>query len=204
MLTRRGLLLAGAFGAIGPVSGCALVRPGLASADVPRRAPSPDSTAAAVDAVGSFGADLLEAVAQAGNVVCSPFSVLFALAMVRNGATGQTAREMDATLHLPRLDALNAGLNALDQTLATRAGRRRTASNTRAKVHLDLANRVWGQRAARAGHSGVDPAAAHEPHPGRAREPAAPAAPIEPPAGSGPDRPRGCPEPSPTSPSSTP
>lgn len=41
-----------------------------------------------------------ELAATPGNLVCSPFSLQRALAMARAGAAGETAREMDATLHL--------------------------------------------------------------------------------------------------------
>ncbi len=145
MMSRRDLLATGALGTVAALSGCAAPASGLVSADVARSRPDPARMRAVVDAVGAFSGDLLAAVAQTGNLVCSPYSILVALAMVRNGATGQTAREIDDTLHLPALDTLNAGLNALDQTLATRSGRRRTAGDTRAEVAMRVANRVWGQ-----------------------------------------------------------
>lgn len=65
--------------------------------------------------------------------------------MVRNGARGTTAAEMDAALHLPGLDALNAGMNTVDQILATRSGERGDGKR-KGKVRVDLANAIWGQR----------------------------------------------------------
>jgi serine protease inhibitor len=55
-----------------------------------------------------------------GNVVASPGSLLIALAMLRTGATGKTAAEMDRTLGLPRdhrdeaMSAVLASLEAFD------------------------------------------------------------------------------------------
>lgn len=53
---------------------------------------------------------------------------------------------MDAALHLPRLDALNVGMNTVDQTLATRSGER-GVGRRQGKVRVDLANTIWGQQA---------------------------------------------------------
>jgi serpin B len=53
-----------------------------------------------------------------GNVVSSPGSMLIALAMLRAGAAGETAAEMDAVLGLPgenRDDAMNALLASLEK-----------------------------------------------------------------------------------------
>lgn len=72
-------------------------------------------------------------------------SMLTALAMVRNGASGATAAEMDRALRLPALSDLNAGMNLIDQTLAKRSGKR-GAGTRKGKVELDLANAVWGQQ----------------------------------------------------------
>ncbi|WP_224094255.1 serpin family protein [Arthrobacter sp. StoSoilB13] len=53
-----------------------------------------------------------------GNVVSSPASLLFALSMLRAGASGETAAEMDSVLALPiegRDEAMNAVLAALEK-----------------------------------------------------------------------------------------
>lgn len=53
-----------------------------------------------------------------GNVVSSPGSLLIALAMLRAGATGKTAAEMDSILHFPpetRDQAMNAVLRSLEK-----------------------------------------------------------------------------------------
>ncbi|SDS11767.1 serpin B [Friedmanniella luteola] len=146
LVPRRTLLGLLGLGALATVTGCG-GDAGLVTADVARRPGDPARVPAVVDAVSAFGTDLLGVVgADDGNVVCSPWSVLVALAMVRNGATGVTAREMDEALHLPDLAGLNAGLGTLDQELATRAGRRRDGDGEEASVVLDAANRVWGRQ----------------------------------------------------------
>ncbi|MFE5836271.1 serpin family protein [Arthrobacter sp. NPDC056493] len=53
-----------------------------------------------------------------GNVVSSPGSVLVALAMLRAGATGETAAEMDRVLGLPQ-NGRDEAMNALLASLAT-------------------------------------------------------------------------------------
>jgi serine protease inhibitor len=53
-----------------------------------------------------------------GNVVSSPGSLLIALAMLRSGASGETAAEMDRVLQLPlenRDEAMNAVLSSLEK-----------------------------------------------------------------------------------------
>jgi len=64
-----------------------------------------------------LGAALLADSGDAGNVVASPTSLLVALAMLRTGASGATAAEMDRVLGLPaehRDEALNALLTSLE------------------------------------------------------------------------------------------
>ncbi len=53
-----------------------------------------------------------------GNVVSSPGSLLSALAMLRSGATGKTAAEMDSVLQFPaekRDEAMNSVLRSLEK-----------------------------------------------------------------------------------------
>lgn len=101
----------------------------------------------AVHAVQAMTADLyLSLAVEPGNLVCSPYSVAVALAMTRNGARGRTAREMDDVLSAPSLDRFNAGLNSLTRLIDGRAGRQRRGDGSRARVSLDVANSLWGQR----------------------------------------------------------
>ncbi|WP_375432011.1 serpin family protein [uncultured Friedmanniella sp.] len=151
LLTRRAVLtwctLAAGLGLLGGgLAGCGASGSTLVKAEVGRRPADQDAADGAVTAVADFSRDLLRALADDANLVCSPFSVLVVLAMVRNGATGVTAREMDQALHLPDLAALNAGLNAVGQTLASRSGSRRDAHDGKAKVELSVVQQVWGDQ----------------------------------------------------------
>lgn len=86
-----------------------------------------------------FGVDLYLRLAaeRAGDVVCSPWSVLVALAMLAQGARGTTAQEI-----LAALDAQDAG------ELATRVGRVEQALGQRT-ADLASAGSLWGQRGIR-------------------------------------------------------
>lgn len=105
--------------------------------DIDRRAPaaSPaelrDFTAAQL----AFAVDLYRAVAadEEGDLALGPGSLHTALAMIRAGARGQTAKEMDAVLRAD--DRLHELSNALDRELRSR-------SSTDG-VDVDIANRIW-------------------------------------------------------------
>jgi serine protease inhibitor len=123
--------------------------PGSDVATSPRNRLAADRSAqlSGAIAVQSFGADLFRAMTrQAGNLVCSPYSVAVALAMTRNGARGETADEMDRVLHAPPLEQLNAALNALTQHVEGLAHQRQRPDGSDASVTLDVANSLWGQR----------------------------------------------------------
>lgn len=80
------------------------------------------------------------------NVVFSPTSIAFALAMARAGAKGATATEMDAVLHAPAgWQTLGPGLNALDQALNARNARWVDGEGTK-ELLLRLANAPFAQR----------------------------------------------------------
>lgn len=122
----------------------------VAMSQVARTAADASALPAAVDVVHAFGTDLYRRLAaRPGNVVCSPYSVAVALAMTRNGARGSTATEMDRVLHAPRLAELNSGFNALALHLDSRAGERRRADGSAAKLSLAAANSLWGQQEVR-------------------------------------------------------
>jgi serpin B len=143
LLVSAAALVSGA-ALLGGLTGCGSSSD-LVRADVTRADPEPGHAGDAIDAVGRFSLDLLARLGTNANLVCSPLSVLVALAMVRNGAAGATAVEMDRALRLPALDDLNVGMNLIDQTLAARSGKRGTGDR-KGKVSLDLANAVWGQK----------------------------------------------------------
>ena len=62
-------------------------------------APATDSGALAGTEINNFAFDLLRRLDSTGNLCASPTSVALALAMVRSGARGLTASEMDTVLH---------------------------------------------------------------------------------------------------------
>ncbi len=110
--------------------------------------------AAAGDPIGAgamltpFAVDVhrrLAADTDTANLVFSPASIAFALAMTRNGAKDVTASEMDAVLHAPSIEELNARLNDIDLALDTRSGKRVVGRDLRETVQLSLANALWLQ-----------------------------------------------------------
>lgn len=141
----QGLGLAAATLLVSDLSACSRADARLVVADVARSALTRGDVPAVTDGACAFSLDVLRKVVGTDNLVCSPFSALVALAMVRNGAVGRTAAEMDATLHLPMLPRLNAGLNAVTQTLDRLNGTRRRPDGSKAKVVVKLVNNVWGQ-----------------------------------------------------------
>jgi serpin B len=155
MQTRRDVLrtftaagagsLMAAFGLAGDVAAGAGE---LVNSPVPRAPADPVARPDGVRMVQDFGADLYRRLATTpGNLICSPYSVLVALAMVRNGAQGQTADEIDHVLHAPALAQMNSGLNALQRLVTSRAGYRGQGDDgAMVRVILDVANSLWGQR----------------------------------------------------------
>jgi serpin B len=127
-----------AAGALVALTGCAASSPELLKADGVERV-SVDRTAYAAE-LRSFRASafgLGEALmadggdGANGNVVSSPASLLVALAMLRAGASGETAAEMDSVLQLPaanRDEAMNAVLAALADAPSDPAANSRTLS----------------------------------------------------------------------------
>ena len=104
---------------------------------------------AAVASVGAFAVDLTKRVAgSGGNVFFSPHSIAAALAMVRAGARGETAREIDAVLHLPP-DA-PAKFRELTAALVTMPKIRERKGNRPIEVlpayTLSIANGLFAQR----------------------------------------------------------
>ncbi len=76
------------------------------------------------------------------NLVLSPLSIQLALSMVRNGAAGQTAAELDQLLGIDDLDAYNSEMNTLAQLIQSRAG----TFGDEKEVRVELANAMWGQK----------------------------------------------------------
>jgi serine protease inhibitor len=111
-----------ALGAVMGLAACAApAAPELLTADgveraAVERAAFPDELALFRDSALRLGDALLAS--EEGNVIASPGSLLIALAMLRAGASGEAAAEMDAVLGLPEADrdeAMNALLAALEE-----------------------------------------------------------------------------------------
>ena len=89
-------------------------------------------------ALTDFAVRLLQAAGREGeNVLVSPLSVLYALAMTANGARGETLAQMEAALGMDR-DTLNRYCSALRQSLTEQEDGR-----------LDAANSIWFTEASR-------------------------------------------------------
>jgi serpin B len=73
-----------------------------------------------------------------GNLIFSPYSISTALAMTYSGASGETAREMAATLHFPAdREALNVAFAGLDSLIV---------GDSKKLYALNTANALWGQK----------------------------------------------------------
>jgi serpin B len=131
-----------------PIAGIELVR-----ANVARAPAGPADAKSAATSINAFGLDLFRAMlADPGlelaekNAVFSPASIALALGMARAGARGETAAQIDAVLHVNGWDELGAGLNALDQALASRNVTWTDSDGTRRQVALRIANAAFAQR----------------------------------------------------------
>jgi serine protease inhibitor len=105
--------------------------------------PSADSvTAAVVESSNQFGFDLYGALRpQPGNLFFSPFSVSTALTMTYAGASGITATEMAAVLHLdPSDEGIHSSYSTLLRGLEWNSGED--------PYQLNIVNRLWAKRTA--------------------------------------------------------
>ena len=80
-------------------------------------APAGDRGSLAGSEINALGFDLFRVLDQSGNVCVSPTSIALALAMVRPGAVGTTATEMDKVLHNFGKPGQEAEIVALNQAL---------------------------------------------------------------------------------------
>ena len=124
----------------------------LALADVPRAPAEPAAAKDAAASINAFGLDLerrlvTDSTLDLGdrNVVFSPTSIVLALAMARAGANGETAAQMDKVIHAQGWDSLAAGVNALDQALASRNASWNDGDGPKS-LTLRLANAPFGQQ----------------------------------------------------------
>ena len=88
-------------------------------ADVARAVPADASVEGTVDGLITLGHELHDQVAETStNTVLSPLSIALAFGMVRAGAVGDTADEVDAALHFT--PEVHEALNALEQDIVSR------------------------------------------------------------------------------------
>lgn len=171
MLNRRHLLtlfgLAGLAACADPSGGAGNAGLGAPAAHLPaafapagsqlrRNGVDPRALPSAVTALSGLSTDLYRqlAISSRQNLVCSPFSVAQALAMLVQGAAGPTAAQILQVLHAgtdPRsgttaVAAVARGLGSLD--LAEQARNRQVTGpdGSPEHVHLATANAVWGQQ----------------------------------------------------------
>jgi serpin B len=129
-----------------PSNTLAFNRPRLAPS-----APEADLTEI-VSGNNAFTFDLYHAIsAGEDNLICSPFTLSQALAMVYGGARGKTAQEMANTLHftLPQ-ERLHRAFNSLDLDIRSRTSLAQKNKPTKeveeATFDLYIASAVWGQQ----------------------------------------------------------
>ena len=100
-----------------------------------------------VESNAAFACDLYQAVRQReGNLLFSPYSISVALAMVRVGAAGETASQMDTVLHLPGASVAQGHRDLarrLEPPLASEA--EPTEAQRISAYELNIANALWGQ-----------------------------------------------------------
>jgi serpin B len=125
----------------------------LAKSDVARSPAKPAAAKKAATSIAAFGIDLyrrLLADKELGlakeNVVLSPTSIALALGMARAGAKGDTAGQMDKVAGTSGWGALGAGLNALDQALASRNATWKDDEGTERSTAFRIANGAFGQQ----------------------------------------------------------
>jgi len=135
---------------IGSGSGLVQVQPNaeLAVSSVHRAPAGPTNVSALVAANTQFAFDLYHELVKespATNLVFSPESISYALAMTYAGAQANTATEIARALHFDALrnDELNAAFNALTQQLLAP---RTTSDKGRTPLQLATSNSEWGQR----------------------------------------------------------
>ena len=110
---------------------------------VPGSPPAATQGAAAVDA---FGFDFYKSgLTSGGNAVVSPASIVLALSMAQEGARGQTAAQMDATLHSAAGSGGGNGINSLDLALTGLSGAFKDSDGKDQQLTLRIANAPFAQ-----------------------------------------------------------
>jgi serpin B len=121
--------------------------PTPAPAPTPATAATPEVVAEVAAGFNAFGLELYRKVATApGDQVISPASVAMALAMTHAGARGDTAKEMEAALHVTRpVGELQAAVGTMlaswNETREPSGGEEAPAE----RMELAVANRLFGE-----------------------------------------------------------
>lgn len=133
----------------------------LVSSNVARAGAVPEASTRTATALEALALELYgELAREPGDLVFSPYSIAVALAMTRAGASGETARQMDAVLHADAAGDLDTAMNALDQALARRPGSYPFGQGT-VPLELATANQLWGQQGTEFGQEFLDRLAAY-------------------------------------------
>ncbi|MGI8985371.1 MAG: serpin family protein [Nocardioidaceae bacterium] len=112
---------------------------GMQISQVAREQPAAGApTGDVADGIAAFGHELLEQLPPGENVVVSPASIGTAFAMLRPGAAGTTAAEIDDVLHFPA-DGLGPAYNALTRSWQT------GEPTSKSAPELAVANALWAQ-----------------------------------------------------------
>jgi len=101
-----------------------------------------DQIKALAEAHNTFALDLYQQLAGEGeNIFYSPYSIYMALLMTYAGAAGDTASQMESTLHLPYpQEEIHAVMNALNQQLKANS-----LVDDEPAFTLNIVNQLWGQ-----------------------------------------------------------
>ena len=101
-----------------------------------------DQIQALADAHNAFALDLYKQLAGEGeNIFYSPYSIYMALLMTYAGAAGNTASQMESTLHLPySQEEVHAVMNALNLQLKANS-----IVDDKPAFTLNIVNQLWGQ-----------------------------------------------------------
>jgi len=101
-----------------------------------------DQIQALADAHNAFALDLYKQLAGEGeNIFYSPYSIYMALLMTYAGAAGDTASQMESTLHLPySQEEIHAVMNALNLQLKANS-----MVDDKPAFTLNIVNQLWGQ-----------------------------------------------------------
>jgi serpin B len=141
----------------GPATAVPTLAPGaleMALGDTAPVAPAADRGAMAATELNDFGFDLLRRLDPSSNLVASPASIALALGMVRPGARGATAAEMDQVLHSFGATGQESEIRALlaslgSQTFYLDTNGVPTASpdpKVGPAVELDVSNEAFAQK----------------------------------------------------------